>query len=163
MSIRLLSEPLSIGLSCSRIIIPPTMNNLNQHILPAASHLARLSSFKKVLVIDSNIYVAQQVGMIITKLNHLSLGSSSNIEQIELKITQNKPDYIIINMATSGALDGYQIAKILKLDYEIPYALIIKDNVSEERKWAEELNPDGMIIYSTNEDQLRNQIEVILS
>ena len=122
-----------------------------------------VTSSKSVLPAESNLIVARQIATLVTQLKHRSLGSTCCINEIDEQIDSKNPDYIFINMATCGEFDGYQIAKILKLDYEIPYALIVKDNVSEERKWAEELNPDGMIIYSTNEDQLRNQIEVILS
>ena len=118
--------------------------------------------FKKVLLIDSNPIIAQQLSKMITKLNHLSLGFACNLKKIEQRIAVKQPDYIIINLATQGEFDGYQMAKILKLDYEIPFAILLKDNSISQQKWADELNPDGKIIYSNDDSLLLNQIGNVL-
>ena len=117
---------------------------------------------KKVLIVDSNRIIAKQLGEIINSINHHSLGCVCNFDDLEKRIRLKEPDLIIINIATKGRLDGYQIAKLLKLDYEIPYCILCDDTNIRLKKWAEELNPDGIIDYSNNYIPMVAQLQKVL-
>ncbi|MBL4710477.1 MAG: hypothetical protein JKY48_18760 [Flavobacteriales bacterium] len=118
---------------------------------------------KKILLVDSNPFVANQFGQLITQLNHLSMGCLSSIHTIEKFIETKSPDLIIINIETKGNIDGYQIAKILKLDHEFPLYILYREDNLVQKKWAEELNPDGFILYSPNNSVLKNQLQLLLN
>ncbi len=117
---------------------------------------------KKVLVVDSNPFVARQMEQLISQLQHIPMGCVSTIEAVEECISINKPDLILINIETRGNLDGYQIAKILKLDYEIPFCILYDEKITSLKKWAEELNPDSFLSYSNDRSILIQQLETIL-
>lgn len=139
------------------------MKDLAQHTSPSKLETLSFPNFKKILLVDSNPFIAKQIGKLITQLNHLSMGCASSIESIEECIDIKLPDLIIINIEAKGRLDGYQIAKILKLDYEIPFYILYREENLEQKKWAEELNPDGFIFYSANNAVLQNQLQLLLS
>ena len=114
---------------------------------------------KKVLIVDSDTQKGSQVERIIKRQNHLSLGIVDNIFDLEKKIKAFEPDMIFINLLTEGQLDGYQITKILKLDHDISFAVYYDDEMPKQEKWAEELNPDHLIKYTSNENTLSQKIE----
>lgn len=138
------------------------MKNLARSPFISNAESFSFPSFKKVLLVDSNPFISKQLGRVITQLHHLSMGCVSSIESIEECIDIKTPDLIIINIESKGNLDGYQIAKILKLDYEIPFYILYREENLEQKKWADELNPDGFIMYSQNNSILRNQLQLLL-
>jgi len=117
---------------------------------------------KKVLIVDSDPYKGDHIDQIIKKQNHISLGTTNNIGDLERKIKHFDPDVILINLETEGKLDGYQITKILKLDHDIPFCLYFDADNTKLNKWAEELNPNHIIHYSTNNYELEEKLRLSL-
>ena len=81
-------------------------------------------SKSKVLLVDTCPLIAKRMGSLITSLKQTYLGCVNDIHALERRITASTPEHIIINIATKGELDGYQIAKVLKLEYEIPFTIL---------------------------------------
>lgn len=139
------------------------MNDYAQLDAPFYMDTPSTMSTKKVLLVDSNLSIAQEIGQAITALNHLSLGCVRDIQSIERRIAIKKPDLIIINIETKGPLDGYQLAKLIKLDVEIPFCILCKEECSNLKKWAYELNPDGIITYSNDHTSFVAQLDKMLN
>jgi len=118
---------------------------------------------KNVLIVDSNTFVAKKIESILKLKHHISHGIVSCVHKVEAAIKKEEPNVIIINIETQGELNGYQIGKLLKLDYEeISLIILYREENSELKKWAEELNPDGFIPFSDNQSKLEVDIENVL-
>lgn len=122
-----------------------------------------LHIIQSVLIVDSDSVVAETMSKLIREINHISQDFVNNLNDLEQSIQNKEPDMVIINFDTKGELDGYQIAKIFKLDYEIPFCILYKEDSRNLKKWANELNPDGFISYSSNCDFLKTQLNTLLN
>lgn len=118
------------------------------------THPVNYTFAKKVLIVDSDLYKSDQLEKIILKQNQVCLGTVNNIQDLERKIQQFEPDMILINLETKGKLDGYQITKILKLDHEVPFCIYFDAVNPTLNKWADELNPEMVIVFSKDEKHL---------
>lgn len=105
---------------------------------------------QSILLINSNKIITKQMEKVIPETENLFLGCVQTVNCLERDVIAKKPDLIIINIATEGKFDGYQLAKLVKLDYDIPFYILYGEANQKEKKWAEELNPDGFIYYSPN-------------
>lgn len=113
---------------------------------------------KTVLIVDSNPAKAEHIEGFIRELHHVSLGIVDNVVDLEQKIKKQEPDMVFINLQTKGQMDGFQIAKFLKLDYDIPYAIYF-DDAPKLEKLALELNPDHIIKCNFDNESLREKID----
>lgn len=93
--------------------------------------------------------------------NDLNLvGIGSEIQQIESFIDQNEPDALIINLEDEyGDFSGYQMTKLLKLEYDLPFIVLQKTKSIDKDKWIAELNPDGFIYF----DQSLSEMSKVIS
>ena len=138
------------------------MAAINQFISKIKYNSSPIKIHQSVLFVDSNPYSAKMMGRLIQELNHTDLGYVSTLKDLNRSIDIHGPDMIIINIATKGELDGYELAKYIKTEYEIPFCILCNEKNIDERKWADELNPDGFITYTPNENMLRSQLRILL-
>ncbi|MEQ8907707.1 MAG: hypothetical protein RIC95_00815 [Vicingaceae bacterium] len=117
---------------------------------------------KQVLLVDSKPMSSRTVADAVIDLNHIYMGCLSNIYEIEQSIEANEPDLLFINAKLEGKLDGFQVAKIIKLEYDIPFYFLCNDNDCEAKKWMSELNPDGFIYLNHFTEPIKKQIERVL-
>ena len=123
------------------------------------------SLVKKVLVVDSYPEIAAKVGEAVEEEQHNLLGIVDNIFDLERRINKDTPDIVLINLHTKNELmDGYQIAKNLKLDHnEIAFGVYCEESDLEMKKWAEELNPDIILNLCKSSDEFKSQIKKAFS
>lgn len=117
---------------------------------------------KQVLVIDSSPLSIKQIADEIIDLNHIYLGSVSRIEELEKVMEHQEPDCLLINCNLKGNLNGFQLAKIIKLDYDVPFYMLCDGNDCETQKWMSELNPDGFIYLKHFAKSISAQLDIVL-
>lgn len=140
------------------------MNSLYSNKSAKFSEISRQPMAKKILIVDSNPFLAKEVEKAILSIEHISLGIVSNIFELEKRIRHNPPDMMIINIETKGEMNGYQIAKVMKIDCEeIPFFILYPENSADQKSWAEELNPDGFLAYEGNIPNLTEQLNKLLA
>jgi DNA-binding NarL/FixJ family response regulator len=81
----------------------------------------------------------------------------------EKAISKKSPDIIIINTDLKGELNGYETAKYLKLDYDIPFIIVQEEDSYENAKWSAELNPDASLFLNNSDDELLKGFKMALS
>ncbi len=140
------------------------MNQVYSNKSANISEYSHQAMVKKILIVDSNPFLAKEVEKAVLEIDHISLGIVSNIHELEKRIRHNPPDMMIINIETKGDLNGYQIAKVMKIDCEeIPFCILYPANSSDQKAWAEELNPDGFVSYQGNINCIKDQLNKILA
>ncbi len=113
---------------------------------------------KKILLIDSDQSVSDRLHSIIKSSKHKSMGSVVDFIKAEKIIEQDPPDLILINVELDGQFSGYQTAKILKLDSDIPFYLVCKSKDLAAINLVDELHPNGLIVLSNSDYDIKKQL-----
>lgn len=93
-----------------------------------------------------------------SRLNLIGYGSELN--QIESFMDSNLPDALIINIDEEyDTISGYQMVKLLKIEYDLPFIVLQKLKSNYPDKWVSELNPDGHIYLDQSTQELKTEIE----
>lgn len=117
---------------------------------------------KQVLIVDTSPTCVKRIADEIIELNHLYIGAAATTNQVEKAIASYQPDVLLINCDLSGQFSGYQIAKAIKSDYDIPFYMMCDAHDCETQKWVKEINPDGFIFLTHSSKPLKLQLEEIL-
>lgn len=64
--------------------------------------------------------------------------------ELEQTIISSTPDLAIINIELNEHFNGYELAKIFKITYDIPFYILLANDSLELVQWTQELNPDGI-------------------
>ena len=118
---------------------------------------------KSVLIISNCESTSKRLQAIIQKLNHKCIAVVTNYFKADKIIASQEPDVVIISTDMEGGLNGYDIAKYLKLDYDLPFFLVQKEENFENLKWSAELNPDANLFLDHGEVKLTARIKDALS
>lgn len=87
------------------------------------------------------------------------VGVGDSIKEIEDFIEANEPDALIINIDKNYEdLSGFQITKLLKMEFDLPFIVLQNSKTQELDKWVSELNPDGLIYHDQSIDDTKTVI-----
>ncbi len=110
---------------------------------------------KTVLIIDDSKDLSNQLSDYLRESNLEVIGIEHDLVKAEKKICKLNPDALVVNLDIKGDFSGFQIAKFLKLEYDLPFIMIQAKASHDLDKWTTELNPDGVIYQDqTKEDIL---------
>jgi PleD family two-component response regulator len=117
----------------------------------------------EVIIIDSDPIIASRIKNALhnTKVN--CLGIFSDLETAEIVIDSSKPKYIILNMAINGQLNGFQIAKIIELEYNVLLILVGDVKNLKLSTWASEIKTCGFVLLNYSDDELKQKLKELMS
>jgi CheY-like chemotaxis protein len=108
---------------------------------------------KNVLIVDDNVDILEPMSLILTSEGY-NIETSTNEEDLYLKINSVKPDLILLDILISGS-DGREICRNLKNDFsfkDIPIVMI-SAHPSAQRE-AEQNGADGFLAKPFEIDDL---------
>lgn len=113
----------------------------------------------RIQIVEDEAILAIHLEKILLKNDyHVSSIVSSGIEAIR-KVSELKPDIILMDIMISGELDGIETAKIIKKDYDIPVIFLTALSDDESYLNAKEVSKYGYLIKPFNESELKRVIE----
>ena len=116
----------------------------------------------KILIVEDNIIIAEDLKFVLSDLGYEVLGISmsyfESLEAIELK----KPDLCLLDITIRGEKDGIDLGKTINENYGIPFLYITShsDRITVER--AKETKPKGYLIKPFDKDDVYTSIEMAL-
>lgn len=117
---------------------------------------------KSILLVDQDPFVTEILKQNITKAGHAFMGSVSSFKDLESAVAEDNIDAILINLEVKGDFDAVQAAKLIKIEYDIPFYFICLKSSPDSIAWATEINPDGFLHLAGREDQLNLQLKELL-
>lgn len=117
---------------------------------------------KEILLVSNCRETSTRLCHIIKKLNHNCNRIVSTYFKADKQISEQEPDIVIISSELEGDLNGFDAAKYIKLDYDLPFIFVQKEETFESLKWSTELNPDANLFLSHSDEKLMKQIEFAL-
>lgn len=117
---------------------------------------------KKVLIIDSDQFVANRIKSAIQSIENQCIGIANDFLSADKMINKHQPHYIIINSVLKGEFNAMQTAKIISLDYDIPFLLVGSLKDPSFLQTVNELNPRGHLLLDYTNKDLEEKLEEIL-
>lgn len=113
------------------------------------------------LIIDSNIVIANRLKGAILNIQSYCIGIVNDFIGAEKLIRKQKPDYIIINTELDGLFTGFQTAKILQLDYEIPIVLIGDSQNEDMLEIVKQIEPKACLYENYSDLELERELKAL--
>lgn len=118
----------------------------------------RSKTGNQFLIIDSNEIVAKRIKAVILNIGGFCIGIASDFISAERLIRKQKPDYILINTELDGLFTGFQTAKILQLDYEIPIILVGNSQDPEMQGIIDQIEPESCLYENDSDLELGKKL-----
>ncbi|MFA9211022.1 MAG: LytR/AlgR family response regulator transcription factor [Moraxellaceae bacterium] len=115
-----------------------------------------------VLIIEDEFIVSRDIQSSLIEFGYSVLGIVSSGEKALAFIAEQVPDILLIDIQLKGAINGIELAELIKKRYDIPFIFLtaISDETTLNRaKYAE---PYGYILKPFREIDLKTTIELAL-
>jgi DNA-binding LytR/AlgR family response regulator len=114
----------------------------------------------KVFIVEDKSAVAENIARAVEKAGYTVCGRSRSGEDALVKIKEEKPDVVLMDIHLSGKLDGIQTVEFLNKQYPVPviYLTDYGDNYTIDR--AKLTNPVNYLVKPFTEKTLLIAIEI---
>ncbi len=116
----------------------------------------------KILVVEDEIIIADDICNILSKLGYHALDPVINYTEAIEAIDKYQPDLAILDIQLAGSKDGIDLAWKIKEDYEIPFIFLTSNADPNTVERAKKLNPPAYLVKPFNKDDLYTSIEMAL-
>lgn len=124
-------------------------------------YLHRVSNIK-ILIIEDEIIIAQDIEAMILDLGYESVGIISNSTRAIDYLSFNTPDIVLCDINIKGPKDGIEVATTIRAKKKIPFIFLtsLSDRGTIER--AKAALPYGYIVKPFDQRDLLSNIEIAL-
>jgi DNA-binding NarL/FixJ family response regulator len=114
----------------------------------------------KILVVEDDAIVAEDIRQCLSFLGHIVLGPAYHAESAKALVQQTKPHLALLDIDLSTGEDGISLAKWLKTNFPLPVIFLtaFADQFTLER--AKAVHPEYYLIKPFNSTQLKVAIEI---
>jgi PAS domain S-box-containing protein len=116
----------------------------------------------QILVVEDEYIVAKDIQDTLSNLGYSVPAIAASGEEALKKISELKPDLVLMDIVLKGELDGVQTADQIRLNFDIPVVYLTAYADSETLKRARVTEPYGYLIKPFQEKELHTTIEMAL-
>lgn len=117
---------------------------------------------KKILVVEDEVIVAQDIVQTLTSLGYEVPGFLTTGEEAVQKSRVEKPDLILMDIMLSGEMDGVKTAEIINHEFNIPVVYLTAYSNQQVFEKAKISRPYGYIVKPFDEINLYTTIETAI-
>lgn len=121
-----------------------------------------MSTEQKILVVEDDPLIGADIVSTLTGYGYTVAGPIASGEKVLKDIQKIKPNFILMDIALSGKLDGVQTAEELQKTFPVPVVFLSALNDEATLQRAKLVNPFGYIIKPFDGPELRSAIELTL-
>ena len=117
----------------------------------------------KILVVEDELIIAEDIRMMLEDLGYTVIGTVPDYSEAVELIDKNLPDVVLIDILLAGEKDGITLAETIREEYNLPFIFITShsDNATVER--AKSVRPDGYLVKPFEKKDLYTSIEIAFS
>jgi DNA-binding LytR/AlgR family response regulator len=117
----------------------------------------------KVLIVDDEVFISEQLNIILEELGYTVTDIAFNTESALNSLQTNPPDIAILDIKMHGVNQGFEIAKYIKQNMNIPFMFLTSFADKATVNEASELSPDGYLLKPFNEANIFSTLNIILN
>ena len=115
-----------------------------------------------ILVVEDDVIEAMDIKRILESMGYSVPETASSGEEALQKLTEFKPDVILMDIILSGGMDGIETADVIKNQYKIPIIYLTAYSETETIERAKLTEPYAYLIKPFNSNELKNSIEIVI-
>ncbi|MGB7250962.1 MAG: response regulator [Phormidesmis sp.] len=120
-------------------------------------------SATKVMVVEDESVISLDIKNSLTKLGYTVSGVAASGEVALMKIQNNRPDLILMDIHLKGEMSGIDVSEKVKSDFGIPIVYLTANADSSTFQEAKDTDPYGYLIKPFEERELGIAIEIALN
>ncbi len=121
------------------------------------------SSKVKILVVEDEILVAQDISQRLMEINYHIIGTAQTVNNALQLIKENPDiDIILIDIILKGERDGIELARVINDQYNIPFIFLTSHADTHIIERAKSVCPYAYILKPFNDRQVNVAIELAL-
>lgn len=114
---------------------------------------------KKVLIVEDEIIIAEDLKSKLTNLNYTVVGTVYNKNKVSDKVHVQKPDLVLLDINLGDKNDGIEVAEVLNTK-NIPFAFITSYSDEETIKKVQATNPVGYLVKPFTTEDIKVLLEM---
>lgn len=115
-----------------------------------------------ILIVEDDPIISQLIGWRLEKMGFFVSGKTPTGEEALDKIKDGRPDLILIDINLPGTMDGIELARTIKEQFQIPFIFLTAYTDSETISRAIDTEPAGYLIKPFKDEELKVMIELAL-
>ncbi len=121
-----------------------------------------MSEPKKILIVEDELIVAEDMADTLRSLGYTVLGIASTGQKALAKISQTSPSLVLMDIMLKGDMDGIETTQKIREQWDVPvvYLTANADDVTVQRATSTE--PYGYLVKPIEEKELKRTIEIAL-
>ncbi len=116
----------------------------------------------KVLVVEDEVIVAQDIAGRLKKLGYIVTATVASGEEAIEKATENRPDIVLMDIVIKGEMDGVAAAQQIRTKINVPTVFLTAYADEKTLERAKITNPFGYIVKPFQQKDLQVVIEIAL-
>ncbi len=116
----------------------------------------------KILVVEDEIVIADNICMILEDLGYELLEPAIDYEEALGTIENERPDMAILDIQLGGHKDGIDLAWKIKEDYDFPFIFLTSNADAMTVERAKKVSPPAYLVKPFNKDDLYTSVELAL-
>jgi len=117
----------------------------------------------KILLVEDDIDLAYNLKELLENLNFTVVGIFDKSDLVLDYLKINKVDLLLADIMIKGDKDGIELARQVRLLYQMPIVFITAYSENEVLKRALEIEPDGYLLKPFNKENLKTTIALAFS
>lgn len=118
---------------------------------------------KKVLIVDDEVFISEQLNIILQGLDYEVTGMAYDTKSALDSLKLNPPDIAILDIKMHGENQGFKIADYIKKNMDIPFVFLTSFADESTVNKASELTPDGYLLKPFNERDIFSGLHMALN
>ncbi|SDI56240.1 LytR/AlgR family response regulator transcription factor [Winogradskyella thalassocola] len=116
----------------------------------------------KVLIVDDDVFISEQLNSILEDLGYQVTEIAFNAESALQALKTNPPDIAILDINMHGRNQGFEIAKYIRENLNIPFIFLTSFADESTVNEASKLTPDGYLLKPFNEATIFSTLNIVL-
>jgi len=117
----------------------------------------------KIMIVEDDALIVDDLKHSLTKEGHSVIFTASKGESALLKIEEEKPDVILMDIKLEGYIDGIETAAVIKFKYNIPIIYITAFSNDKFVERSKRTEPIAYILKPFNEEDILQAIKQALN
>ena len=115
-----------------------------------------------ILVVEDDVIEAMDIKRNLESMGYCVPETASSGEEALKKLSEFRPDLILMDIILCGKMDGIETAEVIKNQYKIPIIYLTAYSETETIERAKLTEPYAYLIKPFDSNELKNSIEIVV-